>query len=231
MTDVQFVSLPLFPLNSVLYPGLFLPLHIFEKRYQIMINDCIAAEKPFGIVLIAKGLEVGEAAEPYKIGTVARIVQVEKLEEGQLNILVTGGERFQIWDYAISADNYLVGQVSWLAEDTIDTLLFTGEMDALKHKFHLYLDLLMDLNDAEIDEELDDKLAKDPSQFSYQVASLLNVSPIEKQALLEIGDTKERIEREIDILDRAINLMQQVLESRTDDQTQELPWGGTVNLN
>ena len=71
------VQLPLFPLNLVLFPGMDLPLHIFEERYKSMIGDCLNQNLPFGVVLIKEGLEVGTPAEPERIGTSARILHAE----------------------------------------------------------------------------------------------------------------------------------------------------------
>ena len=70
------LQLSLFPLNVVLFPGMPMPLHIFEERYKAMIGECVDREEPFGIILIKEGQEVGEPAEPVKVGTTARIVQV-----------------------------------------------------------------------------------------------------------------------------------------------------------
>ncbi|MEZ4622859.1 MAG: LON peptidase substrate-binding domain-containing protein [Caldilineaceae bacterium] len=91
------MDLPLFPLkNVVLFPGMVLPLHIFEPRYREMINRCIDEQLPFGVVLIEEGTEIGEAATPHRIGTGAKIIRVERLEDGRMNITALGTERFQI---------------------------------------------------------------------------------------------------------------------------------------
>src|SRR5512142_739713 len=91
------IELPLFPLNTVLFPGQVLPLHIFEQRYQQMIRRCLAEDLPFGVVLIRKGHEVSDDdAEPYTVGTVARIVESRHLPDGTMNIVTVGTERFRI---------------------------------------------------------------------------------------------------------------------------------------
>ncbi len=88
--------LPLFPLNTVIFPGQLLPLHIFEERYKLMIKDCLARDATFGVVLIRAGSEVGEAATPYEVGTLARLRKVDQVEEGKMNILCLGEARFRI---------------------------------------------------------------------------------------------------------------------------------------
>ena len=80
-------QLSLFPLNVVLFPGMPMPLHIFEERYKAMIGECVNREEPFGIILIKEGQEVGGPADPVKIGTTARIAQVERLDEYRVNIM------------------------------------------------------------------------------------------------------------------------------------------------
>ena len=107
------ISLPLFPLNVVLFPGMTLPLHIFEERYKAMIGDCIDREQPFGVVLIREGRESGEPAQPFSIGTTARVVSVERLAEGRLNILTNGERRFQTVDISQQRP-HMVGQVRYL---------------------------------------------------------------------------------------------------------------------
>ena len=91
------LDLPLFPLNTVLFPGMPLSLHIFEDRYKRMIGECIDSGNPFGVVLIKRGQEAnGPLAEPHEIGCTARIIEVEPLSEGRMNIVVLGQKRFRI---------------------------------------------------------------------------------------------------------------------------------------
>jgi len=93
-----------------------MPLHIFEERYRIMIRECIEEDAPFGVVLIKAGAEAGSGAVPHDIGTTARILQVEYLEDGRLNIFTTGHERFRI--VAINTTQpYLRAEVSVLQQE------------------------------------------------------------------------------------------------------------------
>ena len=106
-------DLPLFPLNTVLFPGTSLSLHIFEERYKLMIGRCIEANQHFGAVLIKSGSEVlsmGRAADPFFIGCTAQITQVQSLGAGRMNITAIGKERFHI--LSLGRDQpYLTGQV------------------------------------------------------------------------------------------------------------------------
>src|ERR1700757_4702903 len=92
------MKLPLFPLNTVLFPGMALPLRIFEPRYRLMIEECLTSGGSFGVALISSGREVGDPAVPHRVGTSARIAGAERLSDGRLNIEVVGQERFHILD-------------------------------------------------------------------------------------------------------------------------------------
>src|SRR5579864_9042638 len=89
--------LPLFPLEQVvLFPGMSLPLRIFEERYKVMIGACQVTDQLFGVVLIKTGSEVGEPAEPERIGCTARMMRVDRLPDGRMHILTIGEQRFEL---------------------------------------------------------------------------------------------------------------------------------------
>ena len=90
------MEIPLFPLNTVLFPGAMLPLHIFEERYKLMVGRCIERGEPFGVVLIRSGLEVGGPAQPHEVGTTVRITRVERLDDGRMNLITLGVQRFRV---------------------------------------------------------------------------------------------------------------------------------------
>ena len=84
------MKLALFPLHTVLFPGMALPLHIFEPRYRQLVDHCLETNSAFGVVLIQSGREVGGPAIPHTIGTTARITAAERLPDGGLNIEAVG---------------------------------------------------------------------------------------------------------------------------------------------
>jgi len=121
-------ELPLFPLNNVvLFPGMPLPLHIFEERYKAMIGACIERDEPFGVLLIREGSEVGEPASPHSVGTTARIAQAQRLEGGRMNILTRGEARFELLE-TVQTTPHLVGLVRYLAdaEGTVSSTTVAG---------------------------------------------------------------------------------------------------------
>src|SRR5687768_15636509 len=106
------MELPLFPLNSVLFPGMPIRLHIFEERYKQMVQECRINQMPFGIVLIEVGREAfGPLATPCRIGTTAYITDVQELPRGNLNILAVGRDRFEIQSLDAESKPYLMGEV------------------------------------------------------------------------------------------------------------------------
>src|SRR5918911_4180247 len=106
-------NVPVFPLNTVLFPSLPLPLHIFEERYKLMIGTCAVTDREFGVCLIKEGVEVGGPAEPYEVGTVARIAEVERMPDGRMNLMTFGTERFRIAELT-QHEPYLIGRVVML---------------------------------------------------------------------------------------------------------------------
>ena len=103
------VRLPLFPLNTVLFPHMPAGLHIFEERYREMIRDCQEQRTSFGVVGIREGVEVGRAAFPFSVGTLAQIHELEALDDGRFNLVVAGASRFRV--ESLSLDRaYLVGR-------------------------------------------------------------------------------------------------------------------------
>jgi Lon protease-like protein len=110
------VELPLFPLHTVLCPGIALPLHIFEERYRLLIGQCLDRETPFGVVLIRKGREVGAVPQVAQVGTTAVIRQAARYPDGRLDIVTVGETRFRIHSSDTDREPYLVADVELLDE-------------------------------------------------------------------------------------------------------------------
>jgi Lon protease-like protein len=108
--------LPLFPLQTVLFPGGLLPLRVFEARYMDMVTRCLREDSVFGVNLIAEGKEVGRPAAPHRTGTSARIARCDADDAGILHVEVVGERRFRIERTEVGANGLLSGEVEWLAE-------------------------------------------------------------------------------------------------------------------
>ena len=172
------VQLPLFPLNLVLFPGMDLPLHIFEERYKNMIGDCLNQDVPFGVVLIKEGAEVGEPAEPERIGTSARILRSELLEQGRMNIMTKGERRFEIEEIVQRAP-HLVGRVRFLVE-----LEGEGSSDLIPQVNEEYVALVKNLTALTGGYTSRVTVPEDPVERSYAIAANLDLEPHLRQSLL-----------------------------------------------
>ena len=159
------MELPLFPLNTVLCPGIALPLHIFEDRYRALVRHCIDTTSPFGIVLIREGREVGTGAIAFTgIGTIAEIRDAGKYEDGRFDLLVVGTRRFEIRRVLSGRRPYLVAEVDVLDEHVGDPeAAHRLAMMATRH-FVSYLELLQprsgetaDEIDVRVEVEADDE--------------------------------------------------------------------------
>jgi len=113
----EHVWLPLFPLNTVLFPGGVLPLKVFEARYIDMVRDCMKRNAPFGVVRIKSGKEVGRAAEPDQVGCLAHIVEWDMPELGLLMLQTSGGQRFRILETRVLPDQRTEARIELIAED------------------------------------------------------------------------------------------------------------------
>jgi Lon protease-like protein len=137
------VELPLFPLNTVLCPGIAIPLHVFEQRYRALVRDCLDASAPFGIVRLREGLEVGAGAIALAaVGTVAEIRDVDRYDDGRFDLLVVGTRRFEIESVRTGPDAYLVADVRVLDEELGDEAVARRLAQAATRRFVTYLELL-----------------------------------------------------------------------------------------
>ena len=143
MDDSVVIQIPLFPLRSVLCPGVALPLHIFEERYRLMIGRCIDRGEPFGVVLIRAGREVGTPrGQVASIGTTAAIRRAGSYPDGRLDILTVGQQRFRLEGIDNTSEPYLIGHVSLLEEPTGTDEDARRAAERVGARFIEYLELL-----------------------------------------------------------------------------------------
>jgi Lon protease-like protein len=208
-------ELPLFPLNTVLFPGVPLSLHIFEDRYKLMIGKCLQERRAFGVVLIRQGAEaLGPLAEPNKTGCTAFITQVERLHQGRMNIGVIGRHRFRI----VSLDTklpYLRGQVEYFPLDESEPEGQEALADRLRPWVVRYLDDLSRLSDVELKT---DQLPAEPVALAYAAAALLQAPAEEKQELLNAELASVLLADLRTIYRREVAIMKAVAEDLSQDQ-------------
>ena len=194
------MELPLFPLNSVLFPGATLVLHVFEERYKEMIGWCLEKDSPFGVLLIRSGSDVGEAAEPFEVGTTAHIIRVQHLNEGRMNLVCQGRQRFRVSRRA-SEDPYIVGEVEVLESTEGEGQEATDLAGTVASLFAEYYRLYLAASN-QWSRQIG--MPSDPRELSDFVATRLTVGLWAKQRLLEELSVRRRLEIELETLSDAI---------------------------
>ncbi|MDE1193753.1 ATP-dependent protease [Pseudomonas sp. Bc-h] len=195
------MSLPLFPLNAVLFPGCVLDLQIFEARYLDMIGRCMKQGEGFGVVCITEGSEVGDVPEGFsQIGCEALVTDFQQQDNGLLGIRVVGGRRFRVVDAQTQRDNLLIAEVEWL-EDPDEKPLQEEDEDLVA--------LLAALAEHPMVAALNMGLTASGQQsLANQLAYLLPFAEEDKIELLEIDDAEERLDAIQDLLDEMQGDMQ-----------------------
>ncbi len=184
-----FEELPLFPLSTVLFPYAHVRLHVFEERYRQLVHDCLAEDGTFGIVLIRSGSEVGGPSEPYLVGTAVRILKVDKFDDGRMDIQVVGERRFRIRRLDESKP-YLTGFVEPVIEIEPED---TPRADALALKAREDFQLWVTQTLGRRDLGVQIRFPEDRVALSFAIANALGIDDLEKQRLLELTDTVERL--------------------------------------
>jgi len=176
-------EIPIFPLNTVLFPGGALPLRIFETRYIDMVSSCLKADAGFGVCLIKEGAETGKA-KVHTVGTLAEIGDWSRGEDGLLHILARGTRRFRVGRVHAQADGLNLGEVEMLPEDPL--LPVPAERRQLPEILRQVL-TQMEAEQSQLD-------YADAAWVSNRLAEVLPISLPQRQYLLEVGDPLKRLE-------------------------------------
>jgi Lon protease-like protein len=202
------IELPLFPLDVVLFPGVVLPLHIFEPRYRQMIADCRQQQKPFGVVL-ARPESKPLLEEPHAVGTMAEIREMDQLEDGRYILMAVGIRRFRILSQHREKP-YLSGLVELYKDkvEPVEDLDF--QFKQAYDLFGTYIEMLMKAANEQVGDMLE-HLPDYPEEISHFIAYFLDVPNEQKQHFLELTSTLQRLKEEIVILRREVPFMRQML--------------------
>ncbi len=220
--------IPLFPLNTVLFPGMMLPLHIFEERYKAMIKGCMAASQPFGVVL-ARMSPVPTVStvrlyqdDLYPVGTTARITAVEHLRDGRMNLITVGEDRFVIKEVEPSPESFLLGRVDPfpLFQDNpsqVDVIL-----QKLRPMVQQYINHLADASGEDLSEAT---LPADPTALAYLAGTAVQGSLSDKQKLLSAESLSRLMEITVSVLDREDKILAYMLKAyQAHQRVQRLPF-------
>lgn len=182
---METLTIPLFPLYSVLFPGGPLQLRVFEPRYLDMISQCLKNETGFGVCMIREGRETGLAAETYDVGTLGYISYWHKRSDGLLGVTVKGERRFRIHSRTVLPNQLIEAEVELLPEEP--------EMEVVEDD-HFLVEMLQQMM-----EQLDhpyitlDKRYDDAAWVSGRLVELLPLELAQKQQLLQLDDPAERL--------------------------------------
>ena len=180
------VHLPLFPLQTVLFPGGTLPLHVFEARYMDLVTRCLKDDAVFGVNLIAQGSEVGAPAVPHAVGVSARIISWDMPQPGVLNVVTCGERRYRIRRTELGPNGLLLGEVDWLAQTP---------PASVADEFAVLVTLLRAIvDDAGATRFPPPHRYDDADWIGMRYAEVLPIPALARQRLLELDDARSRLE-------------------------------------
>lgn len=199
-------TLPMFPLGSVLVPSMVLPLHVFEERYRQMVRDCLAGTPEFGVVLIARGSEVGGGDVRTEVGTVARMVEAAELPDGRFALHCVGTRRIRVRRWREDDPYPRAEVVDWPDEPDGTAAERTEERERALVELRRALGLQAELGEPAppVTVEVDD----DPEVASHQISALAPIGPLDRQRLLEVPTTAGRLAVAQAVLLDAIELLE-----------------------
>lgn len=218
-------DVPLFPLHTVLFPGMLLPLRVFEPRHLALMDRVVQSQEEFGIALIAKGGEVGGPATPHEVGTLARVVRVERRRDNTMNVVVEGTRRFRI--RALNRRQpYLQADVEEIEGQGEGTVRAYALSLSVRDLWEVYTGLMREVTGITV---APDKTPREARALAFFVAAGLQVSPHDKQALLSQPDIAEILAQEVRLLRRELRLLRFIAD--TQEMANEARMGPTGFLS
>ncbi|HEX2381080.1 MAG TPA: LON peptidase substrate-binding domain-containing protein [Acidimicrobiales bacterium] len=194
------MELPMFPLGMVLFPSLFLPLHVFEPRYRVLARHCMDGNREFGVVLIERGSEVGGDDVRTSVGTVAQIIDATELDDGRWVLGTVGTRRVRVREW-LTDDPYPRADVDdWADVESADgpEVDLMPAYDNVRALLRRVLALKSELVEPAVDATI--ALSDDPALGSYQAAAVAPLGPADQQELLTVPGPGERLLRLGDLL-------------------------------
>src|SRR3954468_12586946 len=195
-------ELPLFPLPVVLFPGVPLPLHIFEPRYREMLTDIRMVNNLFGLSYFDSSISEQEKPPLGHIGCVAEVTEEQALPDGRSNVLTIGLVRYRVDEYVESGGPYLVARISFFEDNDEDDEALANRSREVAETFTRIARAVRILNDERT--SLPDISDTEPQRLSFLVAAAMEIDAEVKQELLELRSTGERLRRLRDMLVRAV---------------------------
>jgi Lon protease-like protein len=195
-------ELPIFPLPVVLFPGMPMPLHIFEERYRKMLTDIRAGNNLFGLSYFDAADADREVPPAGHIGCVAEVAETQALPDGRSNILAVGVVRYEVESYVERGDLYLVGRANYFEDEDEDNPRLTSQSHDVAAMFMRVANSIRAINDER--GNLPDISDTDPQRLSFLVSAAMEIEVDQKQELLELKSTSERLNRLHDLLAKVV---------------------------
>ena len=195
-------ELPIFPLPVVLFPGMPMPLHIFEPRYRKMLADIRAGDNLFGLSYFDTEASDKDMPPAGHIGCVAEVTETQALPDGRSNVLAVGIVRYQVESYVERGDSYLVVHANYFEDDEEDNTALTAKAREVAAMFMRVANAIRVINDER--GNLPDISDTEPQKLSFLVAAAMEIEVQTKQELLEMRSTSQRLSRLRDVLARVV---------------------------
>lgn len=182
--------LPMFPLGSVLLPGMVLPLHVFEERYRALVRDCLEGSREFGVALIERGSEVGGGDIRAMVATVAQILQAEELPDGRWGLVAVGTRRVRVVEWLPDGPYPLAVVDDWPDAPAADAVelreLYDTQVASLRRVLAMAVELGVEASPMV-------ELSDDPVEGSFHLGVLAPLGPLDRQRLLTAPGPMERL--------------------------------------
>lgn len=193
--------MPLFPLRTVLFPGMVLPLRVFEERYKTMVRELLETDGQFGVLLIREGQEIGGDAVPYDVGVMAHIEQWAALDEGRFALAARGARRFRLLEM-LPARPYPFGEVELIYDDRPPyTEALATLVETVRTNFPLYFRMALSLSDQWARGM---KLPEEAHALVNTIGPWLQAGEPTKQRLLEAESAEQRVSELASIIDELL---------------------------
>ncbi len=218
-------TLPIFPLPLVLFPGVTIPLHIFEPRYRRMLADCLERDRRFGIVFLAEGTSEESLGVGGDVGCVARVESHNELADGRSNITVAGRERFTLRALVASPLPYRVGMVMPYEDSSEPVELLEPLATRVRERFDRIARAARTISD---DADAIPDLPDDPALLAFRVVSFIDLKVDERRRLLASTSPAERLRTVDGVLAPAVEPIEQ--RAITHERSKTNGHGGVANL-
>jgi Lon protease-like protein len=198
-------ALPMFPLGTVLFPYVALPLHVFEPRYRSLMHDCMAGDREFGVVLIERGHEVGGGDARFTTGTVAKVLDAAQTEDGRWAVMTVGSRRIRVVEW-LAEDPYPRALVEDVGEPAVEGQAAAEDLPRAERAVRRALALKTELAEP-VAAAPTFELAPDPEVASWQLAAYAPLGPVDQLRVLDAVEPSPRLQLLADLVEEEASVL------------------------